>query len=329
MYSGLSSEITGSAVMQVARSLINVCMCVKPGESVLIVTDNIRKDLGLPIYQAALETGNEAVYIEMKPRPVNGAEPPKAVADAMYDADVIVAITTTSLSHTNAKIRATQHGARIATMPFGSKSTEFVTEVFTGGGMSVDYKRMDENIHRLSDRLDGTGQAHVVTEKGTDVVINYEGRRFREDSGIVCNPGDFTNLPAGEVYVAPVSADGVIVVDLTMGSLGRLKSPLELRVKDGMVCSIEGERAGEVEKILAPFGPLAMSLAEFAIGMNPGARICGLLLEDEKVANTVHFALGNNAAFGGDVEVGIHMDGVVDRPTIYIDGEKLNVNEYL
>jgi leucyl aminopeptidase (aminopeptidase T) len=329
MYTGLSTETTGNAIQRVARSIINVCMGVKPGESVLVVTDNIRKDLGLPIYRAALETGNEAVYIEMKPRMVHGDEPPKTVADAMYDADVIVAMTKTSLSHTEAKIRAVEHGARIATMPFGPGSTEFVTKIFTGSGMSVDYKRMDENIHRLADRLDGTAQARIVTEKGTDIVVNYDGREFHEDSGIVHDPGDFTNLPAGEVYVAPVSADGIIVVDMTMGRLGRLGSPLELYVKDGMVYSIKGERAEELMNILAPFGPMAMNLAEFAIGMNPGARICGLLLEDEKVANTVHFALGSNSGFGGDVSAGIHMDGVVDRPTIYIDGERINLNEYL
>lgn len=329
MYHGFPSETTGSAVRQVARSIIDVCMGVKPGESVLIVTDTIRKDLGLPIYQAALETGNEAIYVEMRPRAVNGKEPPKVVADAMYDADVIVAVTRVSLSHTQAKIKATKHGARVATMPFGARSTEFVTGIFTGGGMSVDYERMDRNIGRLAERLNGMGRAHVTTEKGTDIVIDYKGLRFHEDSGIVRKPGDFTNLPAGEVYVAPVSADGVIVVDLTLGRFGRLTSPVELYVKDGMVYSIKGERAKDIEKLLAPFGPMAMNLAEFAIGMNPGARICGLLLEDEKVANTVHFALGNNVAFGGDVEVGIHMDGVVDRPTIYVDGEKLNMDEYI
>jgi aminopeptidase len=328
MYSSISTETMGT-VKQVARSIIDVCMGVKPGESVLVVTDNIRKDLGLPIYRAALETGNDAVYVEMRPRMTHGEEPPRIVADAMYDADVIVAMTKTSLSHTEAKIRAVKHGARIATMPFGPGSTEFVTGIFTGGGMSVDYKRMDDNIHRLAYRLDGTGQARIITEKGTDVVVNYKGREFYEDSGIVHDPGDFTNLPAGEVYVAPVSADGVIVVDVTFGRLGRLKSPLELYVKDGMVYSIKGERAKELENILAPFGPMAMNLAEFAIGMNPNARLCGLLLEDEKVANTVHFALGSNSGFGGDVSAGIHMDGVVDRPTIYVDGEKINLNEYL
>jgi aminopeptidase len=329
MYPGSSQEATIDAVKKVANSIIKDNMGVKPGESILILTDTVRKDLGAPIYQAALESGNDAVYIEMKPRDMNGDEPPDMVADAMCEAQVIVAVTKTSISHTKARFMAVDNGARIATMPYGARSTEFVTQIFTTGGMTADYKKMDGNIRMLADRLRGTREAHVTTEKGTDVRVEYRGRQFFTDTGIAHEPGQFTNLPAGELYVAPVNANGIIVVDLTIGRLGRLVSPLELHVKDGVVTSITGEQAKDVEKILSPFGPEAMNLGEFAIGMNPKAKICGLLLEDEKVADTVHFALGNNAGFGGHVCVGVHMDAVIDRPTIHVDGEKLDVRKYI
>lgn len=321
-------QSTREAVRQVAMSVIRDSMGVKPGESVLVVSDNLRKDLGIPIYEAALGSGAEAVYMEMKPRSVHGEEPPRVVADAMYDADVIVAVTRASLTHTRAKIEAVEHGARIATMPFGARGTDFVTRIFTTGGMTVDFKRMDANIHRLAERLHGTREARIVTKKGTDITIEYENREFREDSGIAHDPGDFTNLPAGEIYVAPVKADGVIVVDVTMGRIGRLQSPLTIEVRGCVATSIEGERADEIKKILAPYGPRAMNLAEFGIGMNPNARVCGLLLEDEKVAGTVHFALGSNAGFGGNVNVNVHMDGVIADPTIIVDGNRLPIEQY-
>jgi len=323
-----SSSLTAQ-VRQVSKKIIAECMGVKPGESVLIVTDSLRKDLGAPIYQAALDMGNDAAYIETRPRVLNGEEPPRLVADAMYNADVIVAVTKVSLSHTQAKMRAVKHGARVATMPFGARSTDFVTRIFTGGGMTVDYKRMDENIRRLAGHLNGTCEARITTEKGTDIRVEYGGREFHMDTGIVHNPGEFTNLPAGELYVAPMNAKGVIVVDVTMGRLGRLSSPLTIEVEDGRACAIKGDRSDELKNILENFGPLAMNLAEFGIGMNPAARICGLLLEDEKVAHTVHFALGSNAAFGGDVSVPLHLDGVVDKASVYIDGKLLDIDKYL
>jgi len=47
------------------------------------------------------------------------------------------------------------------------------------------------------------------------------------------------------------------------------------------------------------------------------------------VAHTAHFALGSNAAFGGDVSVPLHLDGVVNDPAIYVDGNLLDIDRYL
>jgi len=49
------------------------------------------------------------------------------------------------------------------------------------------------------------------------------------------------------------------------------------------------------------------------------------VLEDEKVAGTVHLALGNSASFGGEVDVPIHLDGVITNPTVVVDGELLDL----
>jgi leucyl aminopeptidase (aminopeptidase T) len=46
-----------------------------------------------------------------------------------------------------------------------------------------------------------------------------------------------------------------------------------------------------------------------------------MILEDEKVAGTVHVALGNNVGMGGTVDVPIHLDGVIRRPTLRVDGQ--------
>jgi len=322
-------DILPDEVSHVARRILKECMGVKPGESVLIVTDTIRKDLGEPIYTTALDMGIDAVYMEMKPRKINSQEPPGLIAEAMYNADVIISMTAVSLTHTQAKINAVKHGARIATMPFGSKSTEFVSKVFTGGGMTVDFEKMDNNIHRLAERLKDTAHAHITTKKGTDVVIDYTGRKFFKDTGIARDPGKFTNLPAGEIYIAPVNANGIVVIDVTLGRLGKLMSPMTLTFKDGLVTSIEGERSEELETILSTHGPGSRNIAELGIGMNPKASVCGLLVEDEKVGGTAHVALGNNHDFGGDITVGLHIDGVMSGPTIVVDGRKLNVREYL
>jgi leucyl aminopeptidase (aminopeptidase T) len=62
--------------------------------------------------------------------------------------------------------------------------------------------------------------------------------------------------------------------------------------------------------------------------MNPKTLISGIILEDEKAAGTAHIAIGNNAGFGGDNHVELHMDGIIGGVTIYIDEEKLDLREY-
>ena len=70
-------------------------------------------------------------------------------------------------------------------------------------------------------------------------------------------------------------------------------------------------------------GKGARNIAEFGIGTNDSAKLSGVLLEDEKVMGTVHLALGNNITMGGTFNVPIHLDGIIKKPTVYLDGKLL------
>jgi len=69
-------------------------------------------------------------------------------------------------------------------------------------------------------------------------------------------------------------------------------------------------------------GEKARNIAELGIGINPEAKLIGNVLEDEKVGGTVHIALGDNSCFGGDIIAGIHLDGIIKKPVLFLDGEK-------
>ncbi|MCD1295731.1 leucyl aminopeptidase [Methanocella sp. CWC-04] len=312
-----------------AMIAVKDCMGVKPHERVLIVTDSVRKDIGIPLYDAAIELGCDALYMEMKPRSRSGEEPPKAVADSMLEADVVIAATKVSLSHTEARRNACRKGARIASIPIQEADGELVMKMFSTGGMRADYAKMEENIDRLLERLKDSSIARITTALGTDVTIEFGGREFHKDTGIAHNTGDFTNLPGGEIYLAPTNVNGKVVIDGSFGDYGLLRSPLELIIKDRHVVSAKGDRADDLENTFELLGKDARNIAELGIGMNPTAKLWGILLEDEKVGNTIHIALGDNTSFGGDVSVPMHYDGIVTAPTVIIDGEKINLNDYL
>jgi len=112
------------------------------------------------------------------------------------------------------------------------------------------------------------------------------------------------------------------VVDGSMSGFGILDSPLEFRVEKRYVTDIKGKHAGKLNSILDKVGEKARNIAEFGIGINPEAKLIGNVLEDEKVGGTVHIALGDNSTFGGDVIAGIHLDGIIRNPEIFVDGEK-------
>lgn len=297
---------------------------VTSGESVLIVVDtNTPESIGESLFEAARNIGCEAIILTMLPRARHGEEPPLAVAEAMKNADVVIAPTSMSLTHTQARTRACKAGARVASMPGITES------MMSSGGMTADYNRVNEIAIQLNDRLEKAKEIRIVTELGTDLVLNLEGATWMMDTGLCHEPGLSANLPAGELYIAPTNANGVFIVDGSMSGFGILDSPLEFTVKDRYVTDIKGEQADKLRSILDAVGEKARNVAELGIGINPNAQLIGNVLEDEKVGDTVHIAIGDNSTFGGDVIAGIHLDGIITRPKVFADNEEIVLSDYI
>lgn len=300
-----------------AEIAVNNCMGVKKGERVLVITDEPLRKIGFVLWKAAKEAASEAMLLEIIPRKSNGEEPPPPVEEFMKNFDIILIPTSRSMTHTKARRDACESGARIATLPNILEDTMKRT-------LSADYHKISERSKKLAEALQGAKTVRVTTSFGTDITMSVETRNWEIDDGLYLNPGNFGNLPAGEVYIAPLEgkANGVIVVDGAMAGLGVMKKPLRLVIKDGYATDISGdEKAEKLKKMIEPFGKPATNLAELGIGTNDKAIICGSVLEDEKVLGTVHMAIGDNKSMGGSVSVQSHLDGILSKPTLQIDGK--------
>src|SRR3990172_10851026 len=78
-----------TGILQTARKVLEVSMGIKPGESILIVTDTATSPLiAKSFFDAASTIGCEVMLIEMLPRARSGIEPPRAIAEAMKNVDV-------------------------------------------------------------------------------------------------------------------------------------------------------------------------------------------------------------------------------------------------
>ena len=252
--------------------------------------------------------------MKLKVGKIHGEEPPADVAEEMKKYDIILLITTKSLSHTDARRNACKSGARGASMPD-------LTEDMMKRTLTADYNKIKELCEKFKEKMVGK-KLRVTTKLGTDII--FEMNKIFDDTGIYHEKGSFGNLPAGEVGFAPVEGrtNGTFVVDMTLGSIGRLKDPIKFTVKDGNVVDIEGkEDAKELKEKLEEFNDKTVyNVAEFAIGTNNKAKITGFTLEDEKVIGTVHIAIGDNTSFpGGTITAPVHLDGIISEPTVYVD----------
>ena len=126
-----------------------------------------------------------------------------------------------------------------------------------------------------------------------------------------------------EAYIAPLEdgSNGEMIIDGSMVGVGKLSTPLHVTVRDGRLRAITGEGSEKLGILLA--NERNSTLGELGIGTNMAAILNGIILEDEKVYGTVHVAFGTNTSFGGTNKADCHMDGIILKPTLYLDGRKI------
>lgn len=305
---------------KIADIVAGTCLSLRRNEKFMVVTDENKMSLALPFFKSSFKYTNNSFLFVIRAAEMHGQEPPVELARVLREMDAAILLTTFSLSHTKARKAASRSGVRMASLPGATR--EMLMRA-----MEVSYSGLRRKGRRLKKLLEKGKRARIVSKKGTDLTFSIEGKEAFIDDGLYTKKGAFGNLPAGETCIGPVegTAEGVLVLDGSFPLFGKLEKPFKIYFEKGHAVSFEGKGARKIEEILKPYGKKARNLAEFGIGTNPKAKITGLVLEDEKVSGTVHFALGNNISFGGKVDVPLHLDGVVRNPRLFIDGGEVKI----
>lgn len=298
------------------ETVVGRCLAVRPGEQVLVIgdTEPESRTLAQALRDAAARRGADAVLALMDPRANDGAEPPPAIAAALAACEVYIVPTSRSLSHTDARRRATEAGARGATLPG-------VTADMLARMMAIDFDALKARTRQITELLDHADSARVTCPNGSDLTLDLSGRGGLADYGEVSSGNQFGNLPAGEGFVAPRSARGTLAAT-SLASLGIAPQPVLLTVADGQLTDAQGPLGQDFIARLRQHGPNGTNVAELGVGTNDAATLTGNVLEDEKVLGTVHVAFGASAGIGGTISVPIHLDVVVVKPTLRV-GETL------
>jgi len=306
-----------------ARMALTTCMDVKAGEKVLIVTNPEKMSIAEALFIEARKLDSDPSILVYPPGRINGEEPPDTVRQAMSHADVILAPTVVSISHTDARRSVSAGGrARIATLPG-------ITEEIFIRGLSADYNEIAALCDRIFPYLDSARTARVTTPCGMNLTLDISNPA-EISNGLINKPGAFSNLPDGEVELAPVSADGVLVANRCDEFI---TEAARFELKDGYIVGYDTNESGQRFKRLVEDSKKrdgnnnAEFIAEFAIGTNPAAQVTGNVLEDEKVFGTCHIAFGDNTSYkGGANKSTLHMDVIIFEPTITLDGVMIMEN---
>lgn len=228
-----------------------------------------------------------------------------------YAVNAVVALSNYSTSHTRFRDLLTRIcGVRYASMPlFEAPMLE--------GAMNVDWEALARKTRDIARVVNKADQIEIKTPNGTYVSFSKKGRKAESDTGLLTKPGSFGNLPAGEVYLAPLegTANGKLVLE--WAPTRALKSPVTVIIKDGIAKEVSGdeEYAAYLKAKISERKENA-NIAELGIGTNDMAKRPDNILESEKISGTIHIAFGDNSSFGGKVSTPFHQDFVFFRPTV-------------
>ncbi len=161
---------------------------------------------------------------------------------------------------------------------------------------------MLDSADKLMKSFENAIQVHISSPGGTDIVPYIEDRPFSTDVKITKVPY-FANLPCGEIWCGPIESngDGIIVCDGSIGDIGKVMKPLKIAVKNGKILTIESDDqklVEEVEKLIG-LDEEARIIGELGIGINLGAKLSGILFEEEKALQSAHITFGNNEEMEG------------------------------
>ncbi len=316
-----------------ARQAIDVCLGLRKGERVTIITDMKTLEIGKALESVSRETaGRVDVFVleDFGERPLQSV--PEKIKESVGSADVSI--------FAAQKIGNEVHTLRKPIRIIGKECGRHVdmpgvTRRVFETGMLTEHKKVWEFSNMIFGILEKAKEIEVKADNGTDVILTFSPKhRWVNSCGDMRKRGHMgTNLPGAEVYTCPGDCNGVFVVDVEMGDYltekyGFLdKSPVRLDIRNGRVVSIEcdnKELKEELERYMKTDGN-ANRIGEFALGTNPFLKdFIGVFLQDEKVPG-VHIAIGNPfpEMTSADYESEVHLDCITNKPTVWVDRKRV------
>ena len=306
-----------------AFKIVKTCANVQPHEKVLVLTDTETVRVGELVAMAALQIAPDTVLAVIIPRSGHGEEPPVHIASAMNKADVLIMPLKFSMTHAEATTKARKLGARVLSL------ADYNEGMLAKGGIEADFLKNEKVVRGVAEILGRGKKAEVTTPRGTKITMDISGRRGFSEPGFAYEPGSIAGPPNVEANVGPLegTAEGVLVVDgsILHPELGVILDPIRIALQGGNITEIQGGNQADIfRRLLSSMNDSGTyNIAELGIGLNPCSVVSGSMMEDEGAYGTCHIGIGDNTSFDGTVKATSHIDLVMHKPTIVIDGDTI------
>lgn len=310
-----------------AKHILDKCGTARLDDRILLIVDKNTRAMCRYFEEASSTLGLHLTVVSIPIGENHGEEPPEDVADQMSSFSLVVALTSFSLAHSSARLKASAAGARFLSLPQYSRS------LLSDKMIRVDYRALAPTVRTVSNLFTLGSSVHLSSRAGTNLVIDIEGRRGNFCPAFVEKPGELGSPPDAEANVSPVEtgANGVAVVDgsITHPSIGLLESPVRILFRAGRAVDFSSADPVTEEGVRALFESGESNrrvLGEVGVGLNPSATLTGTMLSDEGTLGTVHLGLGSNYFVGGENQVDFHLDFVIREASIRVDNTTILEN---
>lgn len=220
------------------------------------------------------------------------------------------------------------------------------------GALSENFQELQERLNKMEAVLKEAVGFHITSRYGTDLKVglpSFHSRRWAKENGLIDQPGQWDNLPSGEVYTTPQenNVNGILVLpalETDISSEQGVDELVHLTIRDGVITNIAGgESAEKMRKYLEEKAGKQIKegdnvwnvfrISEIGFGANSKARYivkeedpgapATPTVEAEKRFGTMHLAFGDSKhgeeGVEGLEEAVSHLDFVLPRTALTVE----------
>ena len=319
-------------LMKAAHKLAKEMFKLKPGET-LVITADTESDPRVvdATAAAAFAVGAKPMVIwTASPLGVGKAADPmlpvEALTAALRVTDAWVEFNNEWLLYSTPYEVAERENKKLRYLNACGMNVDMMTRIIA----RVDFPTLREYQEKLVSLTKAAKHVRMTTPAGGDVEFDNDPKRpIMCEAGYADTPG--SHMQAGQIGWSPVfeSIGGIIAFDGSIvPPIGPVKEPVKLHVKEGRAEKIEGGKDARVfESWLKSFNdPLMLRMAHVCYGCNPGAKLTGDIVEDERVWGATEWGMGYVGPMltGGEpLPAASHTDGICLNTSVWLDGEQI------